>query len=150
MPRYFYTLITNHIIMTVIATDKNKITLIYNSNTPLGKQMQGYVNSAKKEIMEVDLCKTSLTGTQWIEIADKLGKEVDDLINKEHPDFANDYPKDASLEVNDWLKVINKNPKVIFGSILIIGQEYHHLINPSDFVKHIESDSAGVSRNPAE
>ncbi len=136
--------------MGVISTDKSKITLIYNSKTSLGKQTFGYVNAAKKEILAIDTAKTNIPGTQWVEITDNLGIHISTLINKQHPNFQGSYNPDIELETNDWLKLIDKHPEIIENPVLILGSKFYKLENPSDFVNHIESDSAAVSRNPAE
>ncbi|MHA7056930.1 arsenate reductase family protein [Aquimarina sp. M1] len=135
--------------MGVISTDKNKITLIYNSENSIGKQTLGYVKSSKKKILSIDTSKTNIANTQWIEIKDRLGIDIDELIDKQHPKFNKSYGTDARLEVDDWLKIINNHPEVIRGPILILGEKFYQIENPSDFVKLIEPDSAGVSRNPS-
>ncbi len=139
----------NYTIMGIISTNENKITLIYNSKTSLGKQTFGYVNAAKKEILAIDTAKTNIPGTQWIEITDNLDIPVSNLVNKQHPNFQELYNSDIELETNDWLKVIDKHPETVENPIIILGEEFYRLENPSDFVKYMDPDSAGVSRNPA-
>ncbi len=134
--------------MGVISTDKNKITLIYNSEETLGKQTYGYVSASKKDILAIDTSKTQITGTQWLEIAEKLGLDISDLVQKEYPNYQGLYDPKTSLKTEDWLKLIKKNPKIIRRPILILGEQFYQIENPSDFVKYIEADSAGISRNP--
>ncbi|MFD2565114.1 arsenate reductase family protein [Aquimarina rubra] len=136
--------------MGIISTDKNKITLIYNSNNSLGKQTLGYVNSSKKDILSIDTAKTNITDTQWLEISNYLDIDISDLIDKKHPKFNELYNSNIQLETNGWLKILDTHPEVVRYPIVIIGEEYHQIQNPSDFVKFIEPDSAGISRNPAE
>ncbi len=135
--------------MGFISTDKNKITLIYNSNTSLGKQTYAYVSASEKDILTLDISKTDITGTQWVEIAEGLDLQVSDLINKEHPNFQKSYDENTQLEASDWLKVIKKHPETVAFPIVIKGDQFHKIENPSDFVSLIDADSAGVSRNPA-
>ncbi|MBP2830743.1 hypothetical protein J8281_00970 [Aquimarina sp. U1-2] len=135
--------------MGIISTHENKITLIYNAETSLGKQTLGYVNAAEKDVLTIDTSKTNIPGTQWIEITDNLGISIASLINKQHPNFAATYDENVDLERHDWLKVIDKHPETVEQPILIIGENFYQLKSPSDFVKFMESDSAGVSRNPA-
>lgn len=121
--------------MGVFSTDKNQIKLIYHSNSSLGKQTNGYVNGSDKDILVIDILHTTLTGTQWLEIAQKLDLTISDLINKEHPNFQATYYKQTNLGTNDWLKVIKNHPEVVTYPILIHGEKFYLLKNPSDFVK---------------
>lgn len=121
--------------MGVFSTDKNQIKLIYHSNSSLGKQTNGYVNGSNKDILVIDILHTNLTGTQWLEIAQKLDLTISDLINKEHPSFQATYNKQTNLETNDWLKVIKNHPEVVTYPILVHGEKFHLLKSPSDFVK---------------
>ncbi|WP_378175543.1 arsenate reductase family protein [Aquimarina sp. SS2-1] len=135
--------------MGIISTDKNKITLIYHSESSLGKQTLGYVNSSKKDILPIDTLKTNIPETQWVEISDQLNVKVSGLIDKKHPKFKELYNSDIELDTKGWLKIISNHPEVVVNPILIIGEEFYQITNPSDFVKYIEPDSAGVSRNPS-
>ncbi|MBQ4820565.1 ArsC/Spx/MgsR family protein [Aquimarina sp. MMG016] len=136
--------------MGVISTDKNKITLIYNSEESLGKQTYSYVSASKKSILVIDTAKTQISGTQWLEIAENLGLHITDLIQKKYPNYQGLYDPETSMSTHDWLKIIKKNPRIIRRPILILGESFYQIESPSDFVKFIEPDSAGVSRNPAE
>ncbi len=62
----------------------------------------------------IDISKTKLTGTQWVEIADKLNIKINELVNQKHPDFVKIYgEQEVDLTQDHWLKVIEKHPKVI-------------------------------------
>lgn len=98
--------------MGIFSTDKNQITLIYNSNTSIGKQTYAYVSDSKKKIRSINTAKNSLTSTQWVEIAEK-------------------------------------HSHLVSFSILVVGENFHALNHPTDFLKFTESDSAGIFRNPA-
>lgn len=130
--------------MGVISTDKNEIKLYYHSENSLGKQTHAYVASSDKKILAIDIAQTKVTGTQWIELARHLGMKVDELINKEHPDFSQHYEENANLQEEDWLKILDKMPIVLTYPIAIIGENYVQLKGPADFVKYIEPDSEGV------
>ncbi|GAA4106966.1 hypothetical protein GCM10022393_01770 [Aquimarina addita] len=136
--------------MGVISTDKNKITLIYNSETSLGKQTNAYIQASENDILTLDTAKTKITGTQWIEILEGLAVKIEDIIDKEHPNFSSEYSTDVQLDTHDWLKILDKSPEVLAYSILIKGNKFHLLRDPSDFIRYMEPDSKGVSRNPSE
>lgn len=134
-------------IMGIISTDKNKITLIYNSGTSLGKQTYSYVCTSEKDILAIDTLKTNITGTQWLEIADGLDLEISDLIQKEFPNYLKLYDPKVKLKPEDWIKIIKNHPEVVIFPILIMKDKFYQIKNPSDFIRLTNSDSADVSRN---
>ncbi len=135
--------------MGVIAKDENQITLYYNSETSLGKQTYPYVESAEKDILAVDISKTTVTGTQWAELADNLKIPIKDLVDQDHPNFVEVYGKDkVDLDENDWFQVLEKTPSVLTCAIVVDGKRTIPIKSPSDFVKYIEDDSAGLEETP--
>lgn len=124
--------------MGVIAKDSNKITLFYTSQTQIGKQTLAYVKASRKKILSIDISKTKVTPTQWSELADNLGIEVADLINKKHPDFIQSYgDQNLNLEASDWFKVLSKSPELLINPILLNGDRVIQIANPSDVVKFL-------------
>lgn len=133
--------------MGVIAKDDDQITLFYNSETSIGKQTLGYVESSEREVRTVDISKTEVTGTQWAELADGVDVPIRDLVDQNHPDFTKAYGSDAvNLDENDWLRVLDKTPSVLAYPIAIQGDRFLAIKNPSDFVKFIEADSAAIDK----
>lgn len=130
--------------MGTIATDKRKITLYYNSATSLGKQVYAYVYALEKNVQTLDISKTKVTGTQWATIAEELNLSISDLVNKEHPDFTNNYETDSNLNSEDWIKILNAHPECLKSSVAIIGKEYFLIETPSDFINLMEPDSKAL------
>lgn len=120
--------------MGVLAKDHRQITLFYHSDTSLGKQTLAYVESSNMKIHAIDISKTKVTGTQWAEIAGGLGIPVSELVNTEHPDFTQVYGTEPiDLSETDWLTLLEKSPKVLACPVLIKGDNYLQIKNPSDF-----------------
>lgn len=117
--------------MGVIATDSNKITFYYNSNSNVDKQSLAYVQDSLKKILTIDVSKTKVSDTQWVEIATKLNLTLADLVNKNHPDFTKNYNSDTVLSEDDWIKVIQNNPDVIANAILVIEDKFYKIETPS-------------------
>lgn len=117
--------------MGVIATDSNKITFYYNSNSKVDKQTLAYVQDSLKKILTIDVSKTKVSDTQWAEIATKLNLTLADLVNKNHPDFTKNYNSDTVLSEDDWIKVIQNNPDVIANAILVIEDKFYKIETPS-------------------
>lgn len=131
--------------MGVISKDKKKITLYYNSESGIGKQCYGYVQASEKKVLGVDISKTKVTGTQWAELAENLHLKVEDLIDTNHADFIKIYGDEKpQLDTNDWLKILEKNPKLVQFPILILGEKYYQLISGADFKKYMAPSSAGI------
>lgn len=133
--------------MGVIATNKNKLSLYYNSESSIGKQCYGYVQASDKKVLGIDITKTTVTPTQWTELADGLKIHVKELLDTNHPDFIQEYGKDAmELETNDWLKILENKPRLVQFPILIFGAEFYQLKSGADFKKYLEPDSADIKR----
>lgn len=130
--------------MGVISKDEKEIKLYFYSGSSLGKQIEAYVMAADRKVLAIDISKTKVTGTQWIELAKGLGIPVRDLINREHPDYTKHYDKNADLEDEDWLKILDKNPEVLTSPVAIIGENYVRLHSRSDFVKYMLPDSKNI------
>ncbi len=135
--------------MTSIATNKNEVILYYNSNTSLGKQTLPYVEDAGKDIRTVDISKTKVTGTQWAAIADELQISIADLVNKEHPDFQQNYNESTNLSQDDWIKILNANPESLKCPILIVGNVYHLIETPSKVASLLKVEGENIdAQNP--
>jgi len=131
--------------MGVIAKDDNQITLYFNSKTSLGQQTLPYVKAAEKKVRTIDISKTTVTGTQWSELADGLNLPISELVNKDNPDFKKEYSsKEVELEQNDWIKVLQNSPEVLSMSIAIIGDKFIRIENPSDFEKYLKLDNGDI------
>ena len=133
--------------MSVISKDSKQIKLYYNSNNSLGRQTYAYVKASEKKLLAIDTAKENITGTQWAEIAEGLGIELSELIDQTHPDFRSEYG-DAHLKMDEsgWLKVLENQPQTVANPIVLIGNRYHAIKTPSDFVKYMEPDSAGLKK----
>lgn len=133
--------------MGVISRDKNQLSLYYNSESSIGKQCCAYVQASDKKVLRIDISKTRVTPTQWSEIAEGLGVQIETLIDKDHPDFKQKYGANfLEMEANDWLKILEKNPKLVQYPILIFGEEFHQLKTGAAFKKYLEPDSADIKR----
>jgi len=134
--------------MGSIAKDDKQITLYYNAESSLGKQINAYVNSGEKKVLAIDITKTEVTAKQWAEIADGLEQKISALIDEKHPDFKSEYgAATIDLQDKDWLRLLEKNPTVLKSAIAINGNEYVNLDAAASFKKYFEADSAGLRKN---
>ncbi|MCO5723281.1 arsenate reductase family protein [Robiginitalea marina] len=120
--------------MGEIATSDRMITLYYNSNSSRARQTIAYARAEGLPVQEIDLLKTPLTGTQISELAGRLGLEVRDLVNQEHPTYKNHFePHEFSSE--DWIKMIKKHPEIMKQPIALRGDLTILVETPTDIIK---------------
>ncbi|WP_290253579.1 arsenate reductase family protein [Aequorivita aurantiaca] len=132
--------------MGVIARNENQLTLIYSSNTRVGKRAYAYLNGLDKKFLDIDISKTKVSDTQWVEIADALGVKVGDLVDKKEVELAIDST--TEFGTNDWLKIIQNNDKVIQFPIVIKGKITRQITSSTDLLEYYEVDSAGLEQSP--
>jgi arsenate reductase len=120
--------------MGEIATSERQITLYYNGNSGRAKQTLAYAKAEGLPILQIDMLKTSLTGTQIAELANRLGLEVKDLVNQEHPAYTAKF-EHHDFSDEDWIKMIKKNPDIMKQPIAIRGKLTILVETPSDIIK---------------
>ena len=134
--------------MGIIARDKNQLTLIYSSNTRVGRHTLSYLTGIDKRYLSIDIAKTKVGDTMWVEIAEALGVKVGDLVDKRELDIASESTED--FDTNDWLKIIQFNDCVISRPIAINGSRTLQINNPTEILEFFEVDSAGLEQSPME
>lgn len=137
--------------MGVIATNKNEIRFYYSSLSSIGKQALAFILASDKKILAIDVSKTKITGTQWVEIASGLGLEVNQLIDTDHPDFINQYGTKVKIDdQHDWLKILEKNPSVLQRPIIVNGTTFIQIVKPPDVKVFLErEESVGSDDEPS-
>ena len=121
-------------IMGEIATSNRQITLFCNSNSSRAKQTLAYAKAEGLPILQIDMLKTPLTGTQIAELAGRLNIEVKDLVNQEHHAYTHKFEQhDFSSE--DWIKMIKKNPDIMKQPIALRGDKTILVDTPTDIIK---------------
>ena len=135
--------------MSVISKNKRQITIYYHSGNSIGKQVYAYTKASKKKLLDIDISKTPITGTQWVELAGGLGKNIMDLIHMEHPDFIKKHGKNRPiLEEHDWVKILQNEPQLLKCPIIIDGDNYLQIESAAGFKKYMEPDSTGIEKEP--
>jgi len=121
-------------LMGEIATSDRQITLYYNSDSVIAKQTLAYSKAEGLAILEIDILKTPLTGTQITELANRLKLKVKDLINQEHPAYISKF-EPHELSTDDWIKMIQHNPEIMKQPIALRGNKTILVETPSDIIK---------------
>ena len=121
-------------IMGEIATSDRQITLYYNSKSSRAKQTLAYARAEGLPMLEIDILRQKLTGTQIAELAGRLGIDVADLVNQEHPAYTSQFEAhDFSAE--DWIKMIQQHPEIMKQPIALRGDITILVETPSDIIK---------------
>ena len=120
--------------MGEIATSDRQITLFYNSKSKRAKQTLAYAKSEGWPIHEIDIIKNPPTGTQIAELADRLGMEVKDLVNQNHPAYTSKFEA-HEFSSRDWIKMIRHNPEIMKQPIALRGNITILIETPTDILK---------------
>ena len=120
--------------MGEIATSKRQITLFYNSKSDIAKQTLAYAIADGFKVQEIDILKTKLTGTQLVELAERLHVEVAALVNQESPAYQSSF-EPHNLSTDDWIKMILHNPQIMKQPIALHGDKTILVDTPTDILK---------------
>jgi len=107
--------------MGEIATSHRQITLYYSGKTEKAKKILATAQAQGLPVEEIDLQKTTLTGTQIAELANRLNIQVEELINQEHPSYKAHF-EEHNYSTDDWIKMIQNNPEILIHPIAIRGE----------------------------
>lgn len=124
--------------MTEIAHSERQITVYYNPESSIGMKALAYLQESKFPVLLIDIIKNPPTSAQWIEIAEGLGVDVSELVQKDHPAFTCQYPP-SELNAEDWLKIMHKHPEVIDQPIILRGRRALLIRTPTDVLKILDS-----------
>lgn len=120
--------------MGEIATSDRQITLFYHGKSKRAKQTLAYAKAEGWPIQEIDFSKTPLTGTHIVELADRLGLEVKDLVNQSHPAYTSKFEQ-HDFSTDDWIKMIRHNPEIMKQPIALRGNITILVETPTDIIK---------------
>ena len=119
--------------MGEIATSNRQITMFYSSDSIRAKKALAYAKAEGLPIQEIDILKSTLTGTQIAELADRLNIEIKDLINQEHPAY-NEKFLHHKLSGRDWIKLIQHNPEIMKQPIVLHEDKTILVETPTDII----------------
>ena len=120
--------------MGEIATSKRQITLFYSSKSVRAKQTLAYAKAEGLPILDIDILKTPLTGTQIAELADRLHIEIKELVNQAHPAYTKRF-EHHNFSSEDWIKMIQHHPEIMKQPIALRGNKTILVETPTDIIK---------------
>ena len=122
----------------IFANTNKEITIIYNSEEHIGRQILAYVHTEKLLIRDIDLKYMKLTPTQWAELASRLHIDVRELVNTENPNFFKKFGKVNDLTSQDWLNLLAHNPDILKAPIVMKGTKISMMSNPQEMLYFLE------------
>ncbi|WP_179334953.1 arsenate reductase family protein [Winogradskyella costae] len=127
--------------MGVISRDKKQINCIYASDSDFGKQLEGYLKASGKDILMININETMPTPTQWQELSTDLNIGIDNFL-----DFSKikNIDNDSKFDANDYVTILENNPKAFQGAIIINGEKTTHITTVTEVLKYFDVDSADI------
>jgi arsenate reductase len=122
----------------IFANTNKEITLIYNSEEHIGRQILAYIQTENMLVHDIDLKYMKLTPTQWAELADRLNIDVHKLVNTENPNFFQKFGEVTDLTGQDWLNLLAHNPDILKAPIVMKGTKISMMSNPQEMLYFLE------------
>ena len=122
----------------IFANTNKEITLIYNSEEHIGRQILAYIQTENMLVHDIDLKYMKLTPTQWAELADRLNIDVHKLVNTENPNFFQKFGEVNDLTDQDWLNLLAHNPDILKAPIVMKGTKISMMSNPQEMLYFLE------------
>lgn len=127
--------------MGVFSEDKRELTCVFNGKDKTDAQTLAYIKASDKNLNAIDISKTTLTGTQWAELAERLNKPIKSLLDdKALDDNINGF------NANDCFTILRNNPSALNGAIIFTTDKAMQTKNPSAAQSFIGNDSSGISK----
>ncbi|MGM1056655.1 MAG: arsenate reductase family protein [Bacteroidota bacterium] len=120
--------------MGEIATSNRQITIYYNPESVIAEKTLIFAKAEGFAILEIDILKTPLTGTQIAELSSRLNLEVKDLVNQEHDSYKLKF-ESHNFSTDDWIKMIRNNPEIMRQPIALRGDTTVLVLTPTDILK---------------
>lgn len=120
--------------MGEIATSNRQITIYYNPESVIAEKTLAYAKAEGLAILEIDILKTPLTGTQLVELSSRLNLEVKDLVDQEHDSYKLKF-EPHNFSTDDWIKMIRCNPEIMRQPIALRGDITVLVLTPTDILK---------------
>jgi arsenate reductase len=122
----------------IFANTDKEITVIYNSEEHIGKQILAYAQTENIPIHDIDLAHIKLTTTHWAELASRMKVHVKELINTDSPNFMQKFNEIEYLTDDDWLKLLVHNPDILRAPIVMKGDKIVQMSNSQDMLNFVK------------
>lgn len=127
--------------MGVLSACERQLNFYYYPGHKLSKDALAYAESSDAKLNAVNIKKTKITGTQWVELANMLGGKVEDLLVKEHPVFQEIFDKNTSLSTEDAIKILHNHPEMLVYPIATRGNKAVRIKMTTDVLQLTKPDT---------
>jgi len=110
------------------------LTIYLGGNKNKDNQTLAYAKSQGLAIREVDLTKDRMTGTQLLQLANKMSIEIHELIDPNNESFKA-FNIGGKFDQEDWLNLLIKHPEFIKTPIVQGEVKALFIETPSDTLK---------------
>ena len=117
--------------MPELERSERKITIYCNPDRPSAPKTLGNAKDEGFVIQDINIITNKIISTQLEELASKLKVTLEDLVNKDHPNY-DAVLRNSNFSNEDCIKVILKNPKFIKEPIAIRARNAMFVKTPSD------------------
>ncbi len=103
--------------MSILTETNREYIIFYAKQNEVYKKVMALAKAEGLSTLDIDITKVELKGTLLLEIASRLGVSLAKMIKKESPYYGKEFCED------DWIKIIQKNPKDLKLPIAIKGNK---------------------------
>ena len=121
--------------------NENKMGVLSETEHKISKKALAYAESSDAKLNAIDIKKTKVTGTQWVELAEMLGVKVTDFLEKDHPAFKEKFEKATEVGTEDAVKILQNNPELLVFPIATRGKKAIYVKMMTDILKLTKPDS---------
>jgi arsenate reductase len=121
----------------IFANTDHEITLIYNSDEHIGKQILAFIQAENLPAHTIDLVHETLSPTHWADLSVRMNMPIRDFVNTERAAFIQKFPNIKDLSDNDWLTVLVNNPDVLKAPIVMKGDKIVMMSNAQDMLRFV-------------
>jgi arsenate reductase len=122
----------------IFANTNKEITLIYNSEEPIGRQILADALKEKITVHDIDLKHIKLTPTQWAGLASKLHLDIGELVDTKSAGFLKKFGQVEDLTSQDWLSLLAHNPDILKAPIVLKGSKTSMITSPQDVLTFLK------------
>ncbi|KYG78604.1 hypothetical protein EV198_1454 [Roseivirga ehrenbergii] len=133
---------------------ENEILLIYNGRKSHDTKVLGYASAVQKyTVNDRNIDKNPLTETQLNQVANDMGLQILDLIDKKSDAYLNEI-KDQRFSNEEMMKIVKQHPEILKTPIAMLNNTVFFVHSAYDFVNKgieiegIKSKSGNIYESP--
>ncbi len=118
----------------MLQNEERQITVYLGGNNYKDNQTIAYAKSAGYKVNSVDVTKKNFTGTQLLQLADKMNISLSELIDHQKEEFKS-INMDSTYNQEGWMELILNHPRLMKTPIIQLGNNVYFIDTPTDALK---------------